>query len=166
MAWTSPRTWVAGEKPTAATLNTHIRDNQKAIGDAWTAYGSGASWTAVSVNPAIGNGTWDAAYMAAGKLIEFRISITMGSTTTYGTGSWLVALPFAPGTGRWTFTGAFRDTSAGTTFPLFGEVSAGVVALRVLPNTAGNAFLAVSSTVPVTAANTDSLFLSGTYEAA
>lgn len=31
MAWTSPRTWVAGEKPTAATMNTHIRDNLVAL---------------------------------------------------------------------------------------------------------------------------------------
>jgi hypothetical protein len=27
MAWTTPRTWVAGEIPTAAQLNTHLRDN-------------------------------------------------------------------------------------------------------------------------------------------
>ena len=27
MAWTSPRTWVAGETVTAAQLNAHIRDN-------------------------------------------------------------------------------------------------------------------------------------------
>lgn len=27
MAWTSPRTWVAGEVVTAALLNTHLRDN-------------------------------------------------------------------------------------------------------------------------------------------
>lgn len=27
MSWTAPRTWVAGEKPTAATMNIHIRDN-------------------------------------------------------------------------------------------------------------------------------------------
>jgi hypothetical protein len=27
MAWTSPRTWVAGEVVTAALMNTHIRDN-------------------------------------------------------------------------------------------------------------------------------------------
>lgn len=27
MAWTTPRTWVAGEIPTAALLNTHLRDN-------------------------------------------------------------------------------------------------------------------------------------------
>lgn len=27
MAWTSPRTWIAGESLTAALLNTHLRDN-------------------------------------------------------------------------------------------------------------------------------------------
>lgn len=29
--WTAPRTWVAGEKPTAATLNTHVRDQLEAL---------------------------------------------------------------------------------------------------------------------------------------
>ncbi len=28
MAYTTPRTWVPGEIPTAAQFNTHIRDNQ------------------------------------------------------------------------------------------------------------------------------------------
>lgn len=32
MAWTAPRTWVAGEVPTAAMMNAHIRDNLLAIG--------------------------------------------------------------------------------------------------------------------------------------
>jgi hypothetical protein len=31
MAWTSPRTWVAGELVTAAIMNTYIKDNQNAI---------------------------------------------------------------------------------------------------------------------------------------
>ncbi len=31
MAWTTPRTWVTDEVPTAATLNTHIRDNLNAL---------------------------------------------------------------------------------------------------------------------------------------
>lgn len=29
--WTTPRTWVAGEKPPAATMNAHIRDNLVAL---------------------------------------------------------------------------------------------------------------------------------------
>lgn len=33
MAWTSPRTWLAGEKPSAATMNQHIRDNLQFLYD-------------------------------------------------------------------------------------------------------------------------------------
>jgi len=32
MAWTAPRTWVAGELVTAALVNVHVRDNELAIG--------------------------------------------------------------------------------------------------------------------------------------
>lgn len=34
MAWTNPRTWVALEIPTAAQLNTHIRDNENFLNSA------------------------------------------------------------------------------------------------------------------------------------
>lgn len=34
MAWTSPRTWFAGEKPTADIMNVHIRDNLRALREA------------------------------------------------------------------------------------------------------------------------------------
>lgn len=36
MAWTAPRTWVAGELVTASLLNTHIRDNELYLKDAPT----------------------------------------------------------------------------------------------------------------------------------
>jgi len=76
VAWTSPRTWTAGEVPTAATFNTHVRDNFKAIGDAWTSY------TPTLANWTLGNGTLTGNYIAAGKLIIGKISYTVGSTDT------------------------------------------------------------------------------------
>ncbi len=33
MAWTSPRTWNAGETVTAALMNTHVRDNLNWLGN-------------------------------------------------------------------------------------------------------------------------------------
>lgn len=36
MAWTSPRTWIAGEKVTAALMNTHVRDNFAALSTAFS----------------------------------------------------------------------------------------------------------------------------------
>lgn len=88
--WTAPRTFVDGEVETAAIFNTHVRDNFLAIGQAWTSYTP--TWTG-STNPAIGNGTIAGAYLSAGKLTIARFKITMGSTTTYGTGGWIISLP-------------------------------------------------------------------------
>lgn len=57
MSWTTPATWSVGESPTAAKLNTHVRDNLSWLHDSAPAvrlYASGAqtisndSWTAIS----------------------------------------------------------------------------------------------------------------------
>lgn len=93
MAWTDPRTWLAGEDPTAAVLNIHIRDNFKAIGDPWTAYTP--VWGASTTNPVIGNGTLTGNYIQAGKLVIWRFQINSGTTTTYGTGNYTISLPVA-----------------------------------------------------------------------
>jgi hypothetical protein len=91
MAWNNPTTWVAGDPLTAAELNSQVRDNMKAIGDAWMAYTP--TWTAVTTNPVLGNGTIAGAYSLAGKLIHWRLRLVMGSTTTYGSGNYLFSLP-------------------------------------------------------------------------
>lgn len=61
------------------------------IDSAWTSYVP--TWTA-SVNPVINNGTIEGYYKLIGKTCFVRGNIAMGSTTTYGTGEWLVGLPF------------------------------------------------------------------------
>lgn len=165
MAWTSPRTWVAAETVTAALMNTHVRDNLKALGDAWTSWSP--SWTAVTTNPAIGNGTISGAYMQAGKLVHFWAEITMGSTTTFGSGGWQLNLPVSEAAHRWGFQGLLRDTSASSDFTFIGSrTGASLLSLRCDPTTAGNAIRNVTDTVPFTWASTDVLFLQGTYEAA
>lgn len=165
MGWTSPRTWVAGEKPPAATLNTHIRDNFKAIGDPWTAYTP--AWTAATTNPVLGNGTLVGAYMQAGKFTSFWVLLTMGSTTTFGSGAYFLTTPFAPVNQRWLFQGIARDASASASFPAFAEYDATLpLRLRALPTTAGNALSSISPTVPFTWAQSDTLLIHGTYEAA
>lgn len=94
MAWpTTVRTWLAGEKLTATLMNEQIRDALKAISDPWTAYTP--TWTASSVNPTLGNGTLVGSYVKAGRLVIGDIRLTIGSTTTVGTGSYSFGLPFA-----------------------------------------------------------------------
>jgi hypothetical protein len=86
MAWTAPRTWVAGETLTAALLNTHLRDNLKALGDSWTAY------TPTLTNWTLGNGTLTGSYIQVGKLVIGKVFFTVGSTTTVS-GTLVISLP-------------------------------------------------------------------------
>lgn len=74
MAWTAPSTWVSGAILTAAQLNTQLRDNMLAIGDAWTSYTP--TWTNVTLGT---SPTQASAYMNAGKLYIVRISLTLGT---------------------------------------------------------------------------------------
>ncbi|TCJ23016.1 hypothetical protein [Nocardioides jejuensis] len=162
---TTPRTWVAGELVTAAELNTEIRDAFAGLQAAWTAFTP--SWTGSSSNPAIVNGTIAGGYMQVGKTVHFWIEITMGTSTTYGTGNWQLTLPVPEAAHRWLFTGNARDTSAVATFPLFAErTGSNLLTLRALPTTAGNAYVPATSAVPFTWASADVLTISGTYEAA
>lgn len=167
MAWTSPRTWVAGETVTAAVMNTHVRDNLKAIGDPLTAYGSASSWTASTTNPVLNNGTWDGRFSQAGKWVEFRVTITMGSTTTFGSGQYSLALPAAAhGTGIQAARGdAFIG---GAAYDLRGRIPAGgsTVLLYCTPTAAGTFDRTVTPTTPGTWANGNTLTMTGGYEAA
>lgn len=90
MSWTAPRTWVAGETVTAALLNTHLRDNLKAVGDAWTAYTPGWSGS----GGIIGSGLRVGAFMQAGKLVLANFRLTVGGSTTL-TGTYDIGLPVA-----------------------------------------------------------------------
>lgn len=162
MAWTAPRTWVAGETVTAAIMNTHVRDNLKAIGDAWAAYTTVWSTTS-NPQPAIGNGSLSAVKLEAGKLTKFRTTWQSGSTTTYGTGAFLFTAPSTPVTFNmgigWGF---FHDVSAPSVrvHAMYLQSATGHLACQ---NDAGSS---VSATVPFTFANGDVQRWHGGYEAA
>lgn len=154
MAWTAPRTWVAGEKPSASTLNTHIRDNFKAIGDAWTAY------TPSLTNVTLGNGTLAGAYMQAGKTVGFSIKLTFGSTTAI-TGAVSFGLPVSA-TGSRTMSGGFimNDSSGPFKGGFYYNSSANIIATR------DDASAVLSATSPFTWATGDEIVINGIYEAA
>lgn len=91
MSWTDPRTWLAGERLTAALLNEQLRDNLKELGDAWTSYNP--TWAAAGTAVALGNGTVTGSFIEAGNLILWKFLVTSGTTTTYGTGNYSISLP-------------------------------------------------------------------------
>lgn len=74
------------------------------------------SWKA-TVDPAIGNGSIVAYAVRIGPMIKVDIHVTMGSTTTYGTGNWYFTLP-SPynGTPVAFASGAAKAVDLGTAF--------------------------------------------------
>lgn len=55
MAWTTPRTWVAGELVTAALFNTHIRDNENALPTVTSTITTTGTQTALALPSGRGN---------------------------------------------------------------------------------------------------------------
>lgn len=84
-----------GHAPTAAELGEY-RNALAAISDPWTDCSGTFAWTSAGTAPAIGNGTILARYVQVGKFILYTGSITMGTTTTFGTSTWFISLPVAP----------------------------------------------------------------------
>lgn len=156
MAWTTPRTWVAGEKPTASTWNTHLRDQLNAIGDAWAAY------TPTTTNVTLGNGTLTGHYAQAGKDTNFRIKLVLGSSSAI-TGSPTFTLP-AAASGTRTVAPNVRlwDDSAGSQQKGGFAINTSATSLQLRDD----ASAALSATVPFTWATADEILITGNYEAA
>lgn len=53
-------------------------------------------WASNGTQPALGNGTLLGEYVELGAYIIVNVDLTMGSTTTFGTGKWSFSLPRIP----------------------------------------------------------------------
>ena len=128
----------------------------------WSDYApslSGTGW-------ALGDGTLDAAYCLEGTLIHFRSTITAGTTTTFGSASPIISLPYdyLSGVGSaWGMVCSFYDSSASLLY--LGIPSSSSVS-SITCNAIGTAGVqtTVTSTVPFTWATGDEIRLAGTYE--
>jgi hypothetical protein len=95
----------SGQVLTAATLNT--------IGAPSVFFTP--TWTSTGTQPNIGNGSIQGSYFQFQKFIVGEIQIVIGSTTTFGTGNYLVSLPL-PANSTWcSGFGQLLDASAGYT---------------------------------------------------
>jgi len=108
MAYITPPTFTAGAILTAAQMNSYVRDNWKAVGDAWTA------WTPTLSGWTLGNGTLTGAAITVGKLVIGRVVYTVGSTDT-PTGNLVISLPATSAMTSGTAIGqaGLSDTSTG-----------------------------------------------------
>lgn len=85
MAWHSPSTWLPNAILTAAQLNAQVRDNLKALTE-WQTY------TPTFTNLTVGNGTLNAKYIEAGKLVHWRVGL-VGGNTSAASGAVKISLP-------------------------------------------------------------------------
>lgn|SRR5512134_2359748 len=131
-----------------------------ALTGAWSSWTP--SWTAVTSNPSLGNGTLTGSYKQVGKTVFFNLVLTMGSTTTYGTGLWQFSIPVAA-TEAFAAPCSVRDNSAGINLAATADGRTGSTATAILRigTTTGSG---VNSTTPFTWAQNDVLKITGTYQ--
>ena len=143
-----------------------VADLASAVGNfgAWTAYTP--TWTGNTTNPALGNGTIVGAYAQIGKVVNFRILLTMGSTTTFGTGFYSFGVPVtaaAGATGSYTTVGSVVALDNSTTLIYEANPCLLTTTTVILRYQTGGLF---SNVAPVTFATSDIITIQGTYQAA
>lgn len=157
MSWTNPTSPSSGADLTVAFWDAQVKNNLKAIGDPM------GSFTTTLGNWTQGNGTLDATYLQAGKLVRFRIKFVFGSTSV-ASGGPTFTLPVAAVDSRCLDASVtFFDTSAGLS-GYMGGFAFNSTTTGILVRTDASASL--SSTVPFTWATGDELVIVGAYEAA
>jgi hypothetical protein len=133
----------------------------KTTTDPWTSYAP--TWTGSISNPVINNGVISASYRQVGKTVDLKGKITMGTTTTFGSGVWLISLPVTAVDILSVGAAVIFDQSAAAT-RMAGTCNMSTTSLiQFWPGTGGGQ---VTNAIPMTWATTDLLIWSITYEAA
>ncbi|MFD5875713.1 hypothetical protein [Streptomyces sp. NPDC060322] len=160
-----PKTWLVGETVSAALLNQEIRDQFNSIFDAWSSYTP--AWTSTSTNPVLNNGSATGRYLKIGRTCYVTVLVTSGSTTTYGSGTYLFSLPFASANAGVVQLGPARvsgvSTWDGHCYVNAGATTAGLTTNASAGNAAGGN---ITPTVPETWAAGATFRFSLTYQTA
>jgi len=148
-------------------------DSTAATGLAWATPSGGGTWTSWTptwTNLTVGNGTVTARYLKVGGLVNFKIQLIFGSTTSV-TGRISSTWPVTPSSGNSAQSAAvivqFEDAGVAPVYGAFFNAGATTSGFEILAiNTSGTyaAAAVLSSTVPITWATGDYITISGSYE--
>lgn len=123
-------------------------------------------WSSSGTQPVLGNGTITGRYVQIGKTVHCRITLVMGSTTTFGTGAYRFSIPVLGGvyhsSGPLVGTGQAGDSGVGSYMLGIRLVDPTVVDFVTTANPAAN----VAPSTPFTFGTNDNLSACFTYEAA
>lgn len=120
------------------------------------------TWASSGTQPAIGNGTSVGSYMIRGRNCSIKLRIQAGTTTTFGTGTYTVSIPFtaaaATGNNNPGFISLF-DNSAGTLYVGSFNLSNGATSASLFTHGATG----MTATNPITLANSDAITANNEY---
>lgn len=147
------------EAATSSRMNAEVKALWDGLQDSWDTYTP--TWTSTGTAPSLGNGQIAGRYLQYGKTFWFRISLYFGSTTTFGTGFYLLSMPFELDWNEFDAVGqgTVVDDSASN---IYGFTAA--YALNDKIRLYGNAGEKVGATSPVTLNNPDRIIVTGCGE--
>lgn len=141
------------------------------VASPWTAYTPWTSyvpaWTATTTNPAIGNGSISGYYcIDQTKCVTGVVTITMGSTTAYGSGAYHVSLPVAMSSAEnvlanFLATGGIRHSNS--SYVLVGEPTS---TTSIFLGSSGEPTSSLTGTSPVTLTTGDTITVRFCYQSA
>jgi hypothetical protein len=130
---------------------------------AWDTYTP--TWAASGTAVALGNGTLTGKWIRLGKTVHYRIQLTMGSTTTFGTGTYSFVLPTAAHADYTANMHMGNGLALDSSGAVFNNLTAGWLSSTTV-FVLGTANTSIGQTVPWTWAVSDKISIAGTYEAA
>lgn len=123
------------------------------------------AWTGTS-NPAIGNGTLGCWFYRLGNIIVATWNVVAGSTTTFGSGGYNLALPVPAVSGqRWAVAGDLLDAGV-QHYTATGIINGGSVFEEIVASSSATGPVPWAATTPFTFGSGDRMTLTGIYAAA
>jgi hypothetical protein len=114
------------------------------------------TWAGSSSNPAIGNGSLTSNYSVFNGMCQVNVALVMGSTTTFGSGTWSFTLPITSRSSIPSFATARAYDSGSTTYYSGSAYASGTVIEASFSGL-------LSSSVPITWATGDTLYITVNY---
>lgn len=159
MTWLTVTSPAGGATVSTSSFGIPVANNLALIGGAMGTYTP--AWTASTTNPVLNNGTIVGRFKQVDKMVDFTIDLTIGSTTTVGSGQYLFSLPVNCVRGVEKAINACLTMVHGTSRNSGGAVLVSAGVARLMQSSA-----AVSEASPFAWAAGDVISLAGRYEAA
>jgi hypothetical protein len=172
-------TATANDTPARLAVGTNgqvlTADSTAGTGLAWATpagFGTWAAWTPTWSNLTVGNGTVVARYVQDGKVVNFYIDLTWGSTTS-ASGAWTVNWPVTPASNdaaRGALVNVWiNDVSFSDFLGLIRSHVNSTTTLSLAYGSTNSTFLIASGltgTAPMTWTTSDRILIQGSYEVA